>query len=66
MKQTTLCVLSLLGGVAIGSIVALAFAPKTGKEMRGMVRDFLHDEINKWSSECTCTDDAHSCGCEEK
>ena len=64
MKQTTLCVLSLLGGAVIGSVVALAFAPKTGKEMRGVVRDFLNDEINKWGS-CS-KDGVSSCGCEEK
>jgi len=56
--------LSLLGGAVIGSVVALAFAPKTGKEMRGMVRDFLNDEINKWGS-CS-KDGVSSCGCEEK
>jgi gas vesicle protein len=62
MKQGTLCVLSLLGGVILGSAVALAFAPKTGKEMRGMMRDFLNDGINKWGSgECES-----ACGCEEK
>ena len=62
MKQTTLCVLSLLGGVAIGSAVALAFAPKTGTEMRGMVRDFLNEEINKWAS----GDKVSACHCDEK
>jgi hypothetical protein len=64
MKQTTLCLLSMLGGAAIGSAVALAFAPKTGKEMRGMVRDFLNEEISKWGAEkgeCSA-----ACGCEEK
>ena len=62
MKQSTLCVLSLIGGAAIGATIALAFAPKTGKEMRGMVRDFLHDEINKWG----LGDKVAPCHCEEK
>ena len=62
MKQGTLCVLSLLGGVILGSAVALAFAPKTGKEMRGMMHDLLNDSLSKWgSSECES-----ACGCEEK
>lgn len=64
MKQTTLCILSLLGGAVIGSAVALAFAPKSGKEMRGMVRDFLNAELDKWSPDNK--EVAHSCGCEEK
>ncbi|MBR6655935.1 MAG: YtxH domain-containing protein [Alistipes sp.] len=65
MKQATFCILSLLGGAILGSAVALALTPKTGKEMRGMVRDFLNDEINKWSSSCG-KDGVASCGCEEK
>ncbi|MBO7220895.1 MAG: YtxH domain-containing protein [Alistipes sp.] len=52
MKNTTLSVLALLGGMVLGSAVALAFAPKTGEEMRGMVRDFLGDEMNKWHEAC--------------
>lgn len=64
MKQTTFCILSLLGGAIIGSAVALAMTPKTGKEMRGMVRDFLNEEINKWSA-CS-KEGAAACGCEEK
>lgn len=59
-----MCVLSLLGGVVIGSAVALAFAPKTGKEMRGMVRDFFNDGMNKWGS--SDKEAAPACNCEEK
>lgn len=65
MKQSTLCILSLLGGAVIGSVVALAFAPKSGKEMRGMVRDFVNDNISKWGS-CSCNTEDASCSCEEK
>ena len=43
MKNTTLCIFSVLGGMVLGSAVALALAPKTGQEMRGFVRDFLND-----------------------
>ncbi len=63
MRQSSLCLLSLLGGAVIGSIVALAFAPKSGSEMRGMVRDLVNEGINKFS---TCGADGHKCGCEEK
>ncbi len=63
MKQSTFCLLSMLGGAVIGSIVALAFAPKSGVEMRGMVRDLVHDGINKFGA---CGEEGHKCGCEEK
>ena len=64
MKNTTLCLFSLLGGVVIGSAVALALAPKSGEEMRGLVRNFLNDEIEKWR---TSYKDMHpSCDCNKK
>lgn len=63
MKQSTLCVFSLIGGMAIGSALALAFTPKTGKEMRGLVRDFLSDEYNKW---CGHKEATPACDCEQK
>ncbi|MBR5105061.1 MAG: YtxH domain-containing protein [Alistipes sp.] len=63
MKQSTLCVLSLIGGAAIGATIALAFAPKTGKEMRGLVHDFLTDEYNKWVGH---KDAATACDCDKK
>jgi gas vesicle protein len=49
--------------MVIGSAVALAFAPKSGKEMRGMVRDFLNDEYNKW---CGGKEETPACDCEKK
>lgn len=48
MKNTTLCIFSVLGGMVLGSAVALALAPKSGQEMRSFVRDFLNEEIDKW------------------
>ena len=50
MKNTTLCIFSVLGGMVLGSAVALALAPKTGADMRSFVRDFLNEEIDKWRS----------------
>ncbi len=64
MKHTTLCVASLLGDIAIGSVLALACTTKTGDEMRSLVRDFLSDEINKWHS--TCKEAMTSCECDKK
>lgn len=64
MKNTTLCIFSVLGGIALGSAVALALAPKTGEEMRGFVRNFLNDEIDKWRA--AYKEAMPTCDCEKK
>lgn len=64
MKNTTLCFVSVLGGMVLGSALALAFTPKTGEEMRTFVRDFLNDEIDKWRS--AYKDAVPSCDCDKK
>ena len=64
MKNTTLCIFSVLGGMVLGSAVALALAPKTGQEMRGFVRDFLNEEIDKWRM--ACKEAMPACECEKK
>ena len=61
MKNTTLCIFSVLGGMVLGSAVALALAPKTGNEVRTIVRDFLIDEFSKWHAACK---DAMPVGCD--
>ena len=64
MKNSTLCIFSVLGGMVLGSVVALALAPKTGQEMRGLVRDFLNEEFEKWHS--ACKDALQPCECDKK
>jgi gas vesicle protein len=61
MKNTTACIFSVLGGMVLGSAIALALAPKTGEEMRGFVRNFLNEEIDKWRAACK---EAMPAGCE--
>ena len=41
---------SVLGGVVLGSALALALTPKTGSELRKAVQDFVNDEITRWQS----------------
>ena len=48
MKNSMLCLASMLGGLVLGSAIALAVAPKTGEEMRKTVRDFINEEVEKW------------------
>ena len=64
MKNTTLCIFSVLGGMVLGSAVALALAPKTGQEMRSFVRDFLNEEIDKWREAYKGA--VSACECEKK
>lgn len=64
MKNTTLSIVSLLGGMLIGSALTLALTPKTGEEVRNLMRDFLNEEIGKWHS--ACKDAITSCECDKK
>lgn len=43
----TTVVVSFLAGAAIGSGLALLFAPKTGKEVREQIRDLTEDAVDK-------------------
>ena len=63
MKNTTLCFVSVLGGMVLGSALALAFTPKTGEEMRRLVRDFINDEVEKWR---LANGSSKPCECEHK
>lgn len=40
-------VISFLAGAAIGSGLALLFAPKTGREMREQIRDMTDDAVDR-------------------
>ena len=48
MKNSVLCIVSVLGGMVLGSAIALSVAPRTGQQMRSMVRDFINEEVEKW------------------
>ncbi len=37
---------AFLAGAIIGGVVALLFAPRSGAETRGMIRDFVDEEID--------------------
>jgi gas vesicle protein len=37
---------AFLGGALIGGAIALLLAPRSGAETRGMIRDFVDDEID--------------------
>ena len=58
MKDSVLCVFSMLGGMILGSAVALALTPKTGREWRDSIRELIDKEVDKMR--CHCNDEAHA------
>lgn len=42
---------SLLGGVALGAVLGILFAPKSGAETRLQIRDFLKEKFPNLSKE---------------
>ena len=57
MKQSSLCLLSALGGALVGAMVALLVTPQSGKELRGKIREAI--------DEATAKMHAASCDCEK-
>ena len=54
MKQSGLCIVSLLGGALMGAAIAMLVTPKSGRQMREQIRDFIDEEIEK--IRCKCSD----------
>ena len=59
MKQTGLCIVSLLGGALMGAAIAMLVTPKTGRQMRDSIRGFIEDELERMR--CKCHDGACDC-----
>ena len=52
MKHTCYCFATLLGGMVIGSALAMLLTPKTGPEMREAVKNLVSKEIEKVRCKC--------------
>ncbi len=61
MKQTTICVASLLGGMIIGSALAMLLTPQSGPELRNSLRDRFDREMDRVRQEI----EKARCHCEE-
>lgn len=40
-------ILAFLGGALVGGVIALLYAPQSGKETRGQIKDFVEDEADQ-------------------
>ena len=55
MKSTCICSLvSFLGGILVGSMVAVLTTPQSGPELRNKIRDYVDQEADKMR--CHCND----------
>lgn len=52
MKQTGLCIATLLGGAMVGAAIAMLITPKTGRQMRESIREFVEEELEKIHCKC--------------
>ena len=43
MKQSGLCIVSLLGGALMGAAIAMLVTPKSGRQMRDQIRGEFGD-----------------------
>ncbi|MBO5187718.1 MAG: YtxH domain-containing protein [Alistipes sp.] len=72
MKHTTICVAAMLGGMIIGSALAMLLTPQSGPELRHRIKDFVDDEVEKMKSKAEAMHDKLKaeieearCKCEE-
>lgn len=47
MKNTGIVIVSLLGGMIVGSALTMLFTPHSGPEMRRQIKDFIDDEVDR-------------------
>lgn len=52
MKHTCYCFATMLGGMVIGSALAMLLTPKTGPEMRTAVKNLVEKEVEKMRCKC--------------
>ena len=46
------CLVSLFGGMLLGSVVTMLVTPQSGPELRNKIRDYVDNEIEK--ARCRC------------
>lgn len=57
MKSTGICsLISFLGGVVVGSAVAMLVTPQSGAELRTKIKDYVDHEVEK--ARCHCSEES--------
>lgn len=55
MKNTTICIISALGGAMLGAAVAMLTTPQSGKELRGKIHDVFDETARRIHDDlCNC------------
>ena len=55
MKNTTICIISALGGAMLGAAVAMLTTPQSGKELRGKIHDVFDETTRRIHDDlCNC------------
>lgn len=60
MKQSSLCLLSALGGALVGAMFAMLVTPTSGKELRHKIRDYVSDAESRLRADLGCNCDAEA------
>ncbi|WP_300258381.1 YtxH domain-containing protein [uncultured Alistipes sp.] len=69
MKNTGIAIVSLVGGLIIGSALTMLFTPQSGPELRRKIKDSIDDEIERVKNKLNEVEEQIEearCRCEEK
>ena len=69
MKKTGIAIVSLVGGLIIGSALTMLFTPQSGPELRRKIKDSIDDEIERVKNKLNEVEEQIEearCRCEEK
>lgn len=47
MKNTGIAIVSLIGGMIVGSALTMLFTPQSGPELRKQLKDLIDDEVDR-------------------
>ena len=69
MKNTGIAIVSLVGGLIIGSALTMLYTPQSGPELRRKIKESIDDEIERVKNKLNEVEEQIEearCRCEEK